>query len=186
MTKKAASLGLQQNIRLFEMVGRAAPTVKNPAPKMFRMKIFARNEVTAKSRFWYYMRSLCKAKSTGGEVLSLKEIHERKPNQVKNFAVWLRYNSRSGIHNMYKEYRDTTLNGAVGQMYSEMAGRHRARACNLQIIRTATIKDSECKRPHTLQFHGGKVRFPLVRNMPMVPKKYRTPFKASRPVTFLQ
>jgi len=36
---------------------------------------------------------------------------------VKNFGVWVRYQSRTGYHNMYKEYRDTTLNGAVEQLY---------------------------------------------------------------------
>ena len=36
---------------------------------------------------------------------------------MKNFGVWVRYQSRTGYHNMYKEYRDTTLNGAVEQLY---------------------------------------------------------------------
>jgi large subunit ribosomal protein L18Ae len=34
---------------------------------------------------------------------------------------------------MYKEYRDTTLNGAVDQMYSEMASRHRVRFPCIQV-----------------------------------------------------
>ena len=34
---------------------------------------------------------------------------------------------------MYKEYRDTTLNGAVEQMYDEMGSRHRVRAPCLQV-----------------------------------------------------
>lgn len=42
----------------------------------------------------------------------------------------------AGYHNMYKEYRDTTLNGAVDQMYSEMASRHRVRFPCIQ-VRTA-------------------------------------------------
>lgn len=33
----------------------------------------------------------------------------------------------------YKEYRDTTLNGAIGQMYSEMASRHRVRYPCIQV-----------------------------------------------------
>ena len=36
---------------------------------------------------------------------------------MKNFGVWVRYQSRTGYHNMYKEYRDTTLNGAIEQLY---------------------------------------------------------------------
>ena len=55
------------------------------------------------------------------------QIYERKPTTVKNFGVWVRYQSRTGYHNMYKEYRDLTLNGAISQMYQEMASRHRVR-----------------------------------------------------------
>lgn len=34
-----------------------------------------------------------------------------------------------------------------------MAGRHRSRDKSIQIIRTATIADKDCKRPSTLQLH---------------------------------
>ena len=32
---------------------------------------------------------------------------------MKNFGMWIKYNSRSGTHNMYREYRDTNLNSAI-------------------------------------------------------------------------
>ncbi len=51
------------------------------------------------------------------EALVAVQIYEKKPTTVKNFGVWVRYQSRTGYHNMYKEYRDTTLNGAVEQLY---------------------------------------------------------------------
>ena len=43
------------------------------------------------------------------------QIFEKKPEQIKNFGVWLRYDSRSGTHNMYREYRDLTTAGAITQ-----------------------------------------------------------------------
>ena len=46
------------------------------------------------------------------------QIYERRPTTIKNFGIWVRYQSRTGYHNMYKEYRDTTLNGAVEQLYT--------------------------------------------------------------------
>ncbi len=61
------------------------------------------------------------------------QIYERKPTTVKNFGIWVRYQSRTGYHNMYKEYRDTTLNGAVGQMFQEMASRHRVGLPGVQV-----------------------------------------------------
>ena len=36
--------------------------------------------------------------------------------QVKNYAIWLRCRSRTDQHNMYKEYRGMTVNGAVSRM----------------------------------------------------------------------
>lgn len=80
------------------------------------MKIFSKNEVLAKSKFWYFMKKINKTKKTGGEILSCKELVEKKPGSVKNYAVWLRYDSRTGTHNMYKEYRDLSQNGVVSQM----------------------------------------------------------------------
>lgn len=33
------------------------------------------------------------------------QIFEKRPEQIKNYGIWIRYDSRSGTHNMYKEYR---------------------------------------------------------------------------------
>lgn len=40
----------------YQIVGRHLPTDSEPTPKIFRMRIFAPNEVVAKSRFWYFLR----------------------------------------------------------------------------------------------------------------------------------
>ena len=82
--------------------------------------------VLAKSRFWYFMKKINKAKKSGGELLAVNELFDRAPTKAKNYGIWLRYESRTDTHNMYKEFRDVTINGAVSQLYSEMAGRHRA------------------------------------------------------------
>mmetsp|Transcript_21449 Transcript_21449/g.53697 ORF Transcript_21449/g.53697 Transcript_21449/m.53697 type:complete len:88 (+) Transcript_21449:2-265(+) len=87
---------------------------------------------------------------------------------------------------MYKEYRDVTINGAVSQMYSEMAGRHRAQPGTIQIINTAVLKASECKRDHVLEMHNSSLKYPVIRKIPMVSKKMRTTFKARRPMTFVR
>lgn len=42
-------------------------------------------------------------------------MYEKHPLVIKNIGIWLRYVSRSGIHNMYREYRDLTAAGAVTQ-----------------------------------------------------------------------
>ena len=40
----------------YQVVGRHLPTEVDPTPKIYRMRIFALNEVVAKSRFWYFLR----------------------------------------------------------------------------------------------------------------------------------
>ena len=40
----------------YQVVGRHLPTEQDPNPKIYRMRIFAPNEVVAKSRFWYFLR----------------------------------------------------------------------------------------------------------------------------------
>jgi large subunit ribosomal protein L18Ae len=101
-------------------------------------------------------------KKTTGEILDIVEIQEKNSRIVKNYGIWLRYQSRSGTHNMYREFRDVKLTGAVSQLYDEMAGRHRTRPRSIQIIRTATIKAADLKRPNGMQYAAANVKFPLV------------------------
>jgi hypothetical protein len=39
-------------IKQFHVVGRKTPTEADPTPSIYRMRIFAPNEVVAKSRYW--------------------------------------------------------------------------------------------------------------------------------------
>ncbi|AFZ79910.1 60S ribosomal protein L18a, putative [Theileria equi strain WA] len=185
MTKRGDSSkfrpSLQQALHEYHIVGRAAPTKKNPKPLAYRMSIFAKNSVLAKSRFWYFMKRLNKAKRSGGEILAVNELKEPKKGTVKNFGVLLRYDSRTGTHNMYKEYRDTTKCGAVSQMYGDMAGGHRARASCIQIIRVKEIADSECKKPKVTQFHDSKLKFPITKPTSHVNRADKKLFVTKRP-----
>lgn len=50
------------------MIGRRVPTEKDRSPTLYRMRIFAPDEVSAKSRFWYFTKKLKKLKKTAGEI----------------------------------------------------------------------------------------------------------------------
>ena len=118
--------------------------------------------------------------------LPLMKSLRKKPTMIKNYGIWVRYQSRTGYHNMYKEYRDTTLNGAVEQMYDEMASRHRVRSACIQIIKTAIVPAKLCKRENTKQFHDSKIKFPLIlRKIRPPSRKLKTTYKATRPNTFV-
>ena len=125
------------------------------------MTIYAPDHVVAKSRFWYFLKRLKKIKKSAGEIVSIKEVVEKNAaRRVKNYGIWLRYNSRTGTHNMYREYRDLAVSDAVTACYRDMGARHRARADTIQIMRVEEVKASQTRRPHVKQFHDSKLKFP--------------------------
>jgi large subunit ribosomal protein L18Ae len=103
-------------VRQFFVIGRGLPSEKNPNPTLYRMRVFAVNPVLAKSKFWYHMKRQHKVRKVQGEIVSVQEIYEKKAGAIKNYGIVLRYLSRTETINMYKEFRDTTLSGAVSQM----------------------------------------------------------------------
>jgi hypothetical protein len=58
----------------YQVVGRHLPTTEEPTPKLYRMRIFAPNDVVAKSRFWYYLRQLHKVKKASGEIVGINVV----------------------------------------------------------------------------------------------------------------
>nr|BAJ93879.1 predicted protein [Hordeum vulgare subsp. vulgare] len=172
---------VQGDLKQYRIVGRRLPSEKESQPPLFQMKIFAPDSVQAKSRFWYFLRFLKNIKKAHGEIVACDQIYERKPLKIKNFAIWLRYDSRSGSHNMYREYRDLTTEGAVTQCYRDMGARHRARAHSIQIMKVEPIAASKCRRPNVTQFHNTKLKFPLPHRVQMRVQNPR--FTTRRPAT---
>merc|ERR1719402_1931270 len=165
-------------LKEFHVIGRGLPSEKVKEPALYKMRIFACNEVAAKSRFWYFIKKLKKIKKTKGEIVSCRKVFETKPTKIKNFGIWLRYDSRSGTHNMYREYRDLTTAGAVTQCYRDMGARHRARAHSIQIIKIESLAANKCRRPAIKQFHNSKIKFPLAHQ---TPRHYRDRFTTAKP-----
>ena len=95
-------------LKEYHVVGRKVPVPPNElkktpgdmAPQIFRMRIFAPNEVIAKSRYWYFMHQFSKAKKSTGEILTVNEVRERNSNVIKNFGIQIKYTSRRGTHNL--------------------------------------------------------------------------------------
>merc|ERR1712072_1580245 len=171
----------------YEVIGRHVPTERDPAPKAYRIKLFCKNETQARSRFWYFIRRLVKMKKANAEILSIREIFEKKPEKVSKYGIWLRYDSRSGTTNMYKEFSALTSNDAVQSMYQEMAGRHRARFSSIHIIKVEELKASKCLRSNTLQFLKANVTFPLPHRIVRANKKgFNKGTKAQLPCTIRQ
>lgn len=165
----------------YQVIGRRLPTDSIPEPKLFRMRIFAPNEVVAKSRYWYFLQKLHKVKRASGEIVSVNVISEAHPTKVKNFGIWIRYDSRSGTHNLYKEFRDVTRVGAVQTMYQDLAARHRARFRSIHILKVVELeKTDDVKRQYVKQFLSKDLKFPLPHRV----NKTKAIYAAKRPSTF--
>ncbi|KAF2205341.1 60S ribosomal protein L20 [Delitschia confertaspora ATCC 74209] len=167
----------------YQVIGRHLPTEQNPTPKLYRMRIFAPNDVVAKSRFWYFLAQLRKIKKANGEIVSLNQIHEKRPQVVKNFGIWIRYDSRSGTHNMYKEYREMSRTAAVDALYQDMAARHRARFRSIHILKVVEVEKAEdIRRPYIKQLLTKNLKFPLPHRVSKNANKKI--FASHRPSTF--
>lgn len=66
-------IGIQ--LHEYQVVGRRSPTKDQPNPKIYRMRIFAPNQIVAVSRYWYFMRKLQKLKKANGEILAVNEVN---------------------------------------------------------------------------------------------------------------
>merc|ERR1712127_315688 len=160
MVKGVGVPSMQKVIKQYWVTGRQLPSESNQDPTCYRIRVFAKNTVIARSKFWYEMKRQNKVRKCQGEIVSVSEIFERKANAVKNYGIVLKYLTRTGVVNMYKEYRDNTLCGAVSQMYNEMAGRHSARAENIFIIKTVIQPPSKVIRDKTRQFNKPTLKYP--------------------------
>lgn len=58
----------------YEVIGRKLPTEKEKTTPLYKMRIFASDQIVAKSRFWYFLRQLKKFKKSTGEIVSLKQV----------------------------------------------------------------------------------------------------------------
>ena len=160
------------------------PTQNELNPGIFKMRVFAKNPVLAKSKFWYFLKRQQRIKRANGEVLSVSEIFEKNVKCVRNYGVVVRYRSRTGIHNMYKEYRDVSTCGAVSQMYMEMSGRHRAVHDTIHVVKVTTVLDKDLRRQMTQVNAGGKVKFPKTKSiLRATTKAGKSTFTANRPNT---
>ncbi|ODV92426.1 hypothetical protein CANCADRAFT_86731 [Tortispora caseinolytica NRRL Y-17796] len=165
----------------YQIIGRKLPSEADPAPKLYKMRIFAPNTVVAKSRFWYFLGRLKKVKKSAGELVSFNEVSEKKPTKIKNFGMWIRYDSRSGTHNMYREYRELSRADAVEAMYNDMAARHRARFGSIHILKVVELeKTSDVKRQNIKQLVSKDLKFPLPHRVP----PSRGLYSVTRPSTF--
>lgn len=84
---RARMLGLVQ-LHQYQVIGRHLPTAAEANPPLFRMRLFAKNTVVAKSRFWYFLGQLHKLKRATGEIVAVNEVRARA--RARSAYLWLR------------------------------------------------------------------------------------------------
>ncbi|XP_035582082.1 60S ribosomal protein L18a-like [Zalophus californianus] len=169
-------------LREYKVVGRCLPTPKCHTPPLYCMRIFAPNHIVAKSHFWYFVLAAEKDEEVFGEIVYCGQVFKKSPLQVKNFGIWLRYDSCNGTHNIYREYRDLTTVGAITQCYRDMGTRHRAWAHSIQIMKVEEIAASKSHRPVVKQFHDPKIKCLLPHQV--LHLQHKPHFTTKRPNTF--
>ena len=151
----------------YTVLGRKRPDEHNPNPEVYKMTIFAPNEVVAESRFWYHINELQKVKKAHGQTIAVQQVKEDETT-VKNFGINLRYRDAIGHHNMYREVRETSAARAMQQIFSEMAGQYHIRYQDIQIIKFAVVDNFEdLRRDKTIMMtphENHEVKFPHVRD----------------------
>merc|ERR1740117_1055732 len=74
MVKGVGVASMQKNVKQFWVVGRELPSEATPEPTCFRIRVFAKNVVLARSQFWYEMKRQNKVRKCQGEIVSVSEI----------------------------------------------------------------------------------------------------------------
>ncbi len=74
------------------VIGRKLPSEKDLEPKLYRLRIFHKNEALARSKFWHHMKRQHKVRRVQGEIVNVSEVSKsaqpfrssrREPTQSK-------------------------------------------------------------------------------------------------------
>lgn len=87
------------------------------------------------------MRLQKKIKKSQGEVLRVQELFDSGKVTTKNFGIYLKYRSDVGTTNLFKEFRDVNIKGAVDQLYNEMGGNYKVSRERVEIVRYVELEE---------------------------------------------
>jgi len=72
-------------LKEYQIVGKPLSKANEKTP-IYKMRIFAPDEVVAKSRFWYFLRQLRKVRKVNGEILRITLVSEKSPTTIKRIV----------------------------------------------------------------------------------------------------
>merc|ERR1711874_357270 len=188
MPKSQADPSLSMRMKTWLVYGRKYPTESNPEPEIVCTKVYAPNDVFAKSQFWKINREQHKFKRAAGEVLRVREANEKNTKTVKAYGIYFHYRDRTSFRNAFKEFRAVSLNDALTQLVNEMASRQKIKRESIQIIKTCILgkKDIKTRDPRVARFSNScSVAFPFWnRRLRHSDKSHNQKISCHKPVTF--
>ena len=175
--------------REFLVFGRQKPDEQNPSPKIVAIRVFAKNPVLAKFKFWSMARKESKLKRTKGEIIRVSEVFDRPENKGLNYGIYVRYRSKKGIHNAYKEFRAVNKKDAIDKMYNEMGGCHKCPSKDIEIIKIDLLTQEQLRvrKPRCLLWSNtAKINYPIwKRTGRKSERKFENVFNRSRPLSII-
>ena len=185
-SNEITSSGLR--MKTYLVFGRANPTEAVPEPKIVAVRVFAPNAAVARSRFWKLNKKDHKLKKANGQLLKVQEVHDNSAPKARNYGIFLKYRSHTGVTNLFKEFRDVSQAGALEQMLNEVGGNYRASNERVEVMKVTTLKDNELsiRNPRCRQWSDAANTQYALWNRKQRPtdSKYNKIFAAKKPVTF--
>ncbi|AEA38934.1 60S ribosomal protein L18A (nucleomorph) [Cryptomonas paramecium] len=149
-------------VREYYVIGKLTPSRKTSDSEIVVMKIFAKNKLNAKSNYFRNITATQKKKKAQIDVIDIKEIYEKNNKNIKEYGIWIKYKLNFKAVNMYKEYRDISASGAVGQMYSDISSKYKIKFNQIMVLRIERLSEKECLRSSIKQFHVHDIKFPNI------------------------
>ena len=171
------------------------------------MRVFARNSVLAKSKFWYHMKRQHKVRKIQGEIVNVSEVRPlliANANRFTNNTLEFSRTTESFLDTCQEltpltctrssetppwlepSHKCVRFREGVNRgIDMEMSGRHRAPHESIQIVKTSIVPAKDARREHARVYSRPSVKFPKVKSIKRAPvKSVQTTFKASRPIVF--
>lgn len=139
------------SLKQFVVYGSKQPTEKIPSPTIYKMTVYEKNEVCARSTFNALLKRKYKIKNS---LLIKIDYIEEPVDNIHVFGIKLKLKARKRTINMYKEFRAVSKADAVSELYSDMAGRHSANRRMIDIISVDKVELENCRREKSRMFEN--------------------------------
>eukprot|EP00477_Mikrocytos_mackini_P000729 GAHX01000781.1.p1 GENE.GAHX01000781.1~~GAHX01000781.1.p1 ORF type:complete len:191 (-),score=40.88 GAHX01000781.1:29-568(-) len=157
------------SLRRYEIMAIESESKGEAKPKMYKLTVFAKNLVQARSRFWNDLKRTMKIKKSIGKIVSEKDTTDYSTESIRNFAIKSRYTHKGKIVESYREYRTLSTPGAVRELYDELKSRHSIKKELIQILEIKEVADEELVKEKVKRFtvEGLEFAHPFINRMPI-------------------